>query len=216
MHSVYLSGSCQEKNIGIDGMPEEMRMQAIVDDASILLKAKGVTVYRNNPAWDLGTVISDSNSKKPDLHVALHSNAGGGSGVETWTYRTAGTNSAAFGAKLQAAVVKAIGLKDRGIKDATIGKISEVTKTDATAVLIELFFHDNATDVYTFNAKRQAVIDAIVRTILEWFSINQATDYPTEMINFAVAKGWLDTNRNPYTLPMWWELIAFTKKAIKQ
>ena len=32
----------------------------------------------------LQQVVADSNAKKPDLHFALHSNAGGGSGAECW------------------------------------------------------------------------------------------------------------------------------------
>lgn len=213
MKSIYLSASAQERNVGIDGITEEARMQALAKDIAAVLSARGLVVYLNRPEWSLGEIIEDSNDKIPNLHLALHSNAGGGSGVETWCYRTSGTKSAAFGAKLQDAVIRAIGLPNRGIKDATVPghSLSEVKNTHATAALIELFFHDNAGDVAAFNHNRQAVIDAIVRVVLEWFGVTVRKDFPTEMMDFAVAAGWLHERRNPHAMPMWWELIAFVR-----
>lgn len=212
MSSIYLSASCQEKNIGIDGIPEEDRMQELAKDVAAILTKAGITVYLNNPAWSLNEIIEDSNRKKPDLHLSLHSNAGGGSGVETWTYKSNGTPSATFGLKLQSAVVRAIGLQSRGIKDATIMRnIGEVVNTKATAVLIELFFHDNASDVAAFTAKRQCVINAIVKTVCDWFSVKPPMSYPDLMMEFALENGWLHERRNPHAMPMWWELIAFMK-----
>lgn len=215
MHSIYLSASTQEKNIGADGVSEEKRMQELARDIAATLSARGLAVYLNRPEWSLGEIIEDSNRRNPGLHLALHSNAGGGTGVETWCYKTSGTKSAEFGAKLQDAVVKAIGLSDRGIKDATVPghRLSEVYSTKATACLIELFFHDRLFDVAAFTRNRQAVIDAIVSVVLNWFGLTVRKDFPTEMMDFAVAAGWLHERRNPHAMPMWWELIAFMRNA---
>jgi len=212
VHSIYLSASAQEKNIGADGVSEETRMQELARDIAEILSARGLVVYLNRPEWSLNEIIEDSNNKIPNLHLALHSNAGGGTGVETWCYRISGTKSAEFGAKLQAAVVKAIGLSDRGIKDATVPghRLAEVANTKATACLIELFFHDRLFDVAAFTRNRKSVIDAITGVILEWFGI-ASKDFPTQMMDFAMDNGWLNERRNPYTLPTWWELIAFMR-----
>lgn len=219
MPSIYLSASTQQNNVGIDGITEETRMQSLVGDVERFLVARGLTVYRNNPAWSLGEIIEDSNRKKPDLHIAFHSNAypsgsGKASGVETWCYKASGTKSAEFGTKLQDAVIRAIGLPNRGIKDATAPgqSLSEVKNTHATAVLIELFFHDNQGDVAAFKHNRQAVIDAIVKVILEWFGVTPArVDHPTAAMDFAVAEGWIKERRNPHAMPTWWELIDFMR-----
>lgn len=218
MQSIYLSASAQEKNIGVDGVSEEKRMQELAKDIAEILSARGLAVYLNRPEWSLNEIIEDSNNKVPNLHLALHSNAGGNgkaSGVETWCYRTSGTKSAAFGAKLQDAVIRAIGLPNRGIKDATIkGQIkSEVQRTHATAVLIELFFHDNLGDIAAFKHNRGKVIDAIARTILDWFQIaaDPAKTYADKMVQFALDEGWLHERRDPKAKVEWWELIAFMK-----
>lgn len=213
MHSIYLSASAQEKNIGADGVSEETRMQALAKDIAAILSARGLAVYLNRPEWSLGEIIEDSNNKVPNLHLALHSNAGGGTGVETWCYKTSGTRSAEFGAKLQAAVVDAIGLSDRGIKDGTApgSVLGEVKRTHATAVLIELFFHDNLGDIAAFKHNRQKVIDAIVAVVLDWFEIKTQVSFAEQMMDFAMTNGWLHERRNPHATPEWWELIAFMR-----
>ena len=74
--SVYLSPSTQEKNIGVDGYKsEEFRMNQITDIVEKILKQHNVIIYRNKPNMTLSSVVRDSNSKKPDVHVAIHSNA---------------------------------------------------------------------------------------------------------------------------------------------
>jgi N-acetylmuramoyl-L-alanine amidase len=173
--SIYISPSVQKENIGVDGVTEAERMQALGREIAQRLSPK-VTVYLNRLDWKLNEIINDSNRKKPDLHLALHSNAGGGTGVETWTYKTSGTRSADFGCRLQGAVIRAIGLPNRGLKDGTVpGQIiGEVLRTEATSVLIELFFHDNYGDVEAFKHNRGAIVDAIVKTVLDWFGIEDS------------------------------------------
>jgi len=219
MHSIYLSASAQEHNIGIDGISEEARMQELAKDIAVILSARGLVVYLNRPEWSLGEIIEDSNNKIPNLHLALHSNASGSgkaSGVETWCYRTSGTKSAEFGAKLQDAVIRAIGLPNRGIKDAGVaGQIKgEVVRTHATAALIELFFHDNQGDIAAFTHNRQCVIDAIVAVVLDWFEIKSETSYAEQMMDYAMLNGWIKERRNPHCNPEWWELIAFMRNVL--
>ena len=89
--SVYLSPSMQENNEGVCGYGiEEIRMNQVVDVIEKILKRHGVTVYRNKPDWTLQKVAEDSNSKKPSLHFAIHSNAGGGRGGEIYAYAPGG------------------------------------------------------------------------------------------------------------------------------
>jgi len=172
--SVYLSASNQENNLGVDGVSEESRMNVLVRDVGNILTNRGIAVYYNDPAWSLSQIVADSNAKKPDLHVAVHTNAGGGTGTETWCYGISGTNSAAFGSKLQAALVGTLELRDRGIKDSSVPgyRWAEVVNTQATAVLTELFFHDNTEDVERYNQRYQRVVASMADAISEWFNIS--------------------------------------------
>lgn len=172
--SVYLSASNQENNLGVDSVSEEARMNILVRDVGKILTSRGITVYYNDPAWSLSKIVSDSNDKKSDLHIAVHTNAGGGTGTETWCYGISGTNSAAFGSRLQAALVGTLGLRDRGIKDSSVPgyRWAEVVNTDATSVLTELFFHDNAEDVERYNQRYQRVVASMADAISEWFNIS--------------------------------------------
>jgi N-acetylmuramoyl-L-alanine amidase len=172
--SVYLSASSQENNLGIDGVSEEARMNVLVRDVGNILTSRGVTVYYNEPAWSLSKIVNDSNAKKPDLHIAVHTNAGGGTGTETWCYGISGTNSAAFGSKLQAALVGTLELRDRGIKDSSVPgfRWAEVVNTNATSVLTELFFHDNAEDIERYNQRYQRVVASMADIISEWFNLS--------------------------------------------
>ena len=84
MSSIYLSPSTQENNVGAGSYgTEEQRMNQIMDRIEADLQGR-FTLYRNRPGMTLQQVVADSNAKKPDLHFALHSNAGGGSGAECW------------------------------------------------------------------------------------------------------------------------------------
>ena len=172
--SVYLSASSQENNLGIDGVSEEARMNVLVRDVGSILTSRGINVYYNDPAWSLSKIVSDSNLKNPDLHIAVHTNAGGGTGTETWCYGISGTNSAAFGSRLQAALVAALELRDRGIKDSSVHgyRWAEVVNTNATSVLTEVFFHDNPEDVDRYNQRYQRVVAAMADAISEWSNIS--------------------------------------------
>ena len=111
-----------------------------------LLRAKGHTVY--DCTVDLATTqneylkqtVSMANAKSADVFLSLHCNAGGGEGVEVFTWK---------GNKLDKAVhtcyeLSRLGFKNRGIKDGS--DLYVVKKTKSPAMLIELFFLDSKTD----------------------------------------------------------------------
>lgn len=111
-----------------------------------LLRAKGHTVH--DCTVDLATTqneylkqsVNMANSKNADIFISLHCNAGGGNGVEVFTWK---------GKKLDQAVhtcyeLSRLGFRNRGIKDGS--KLYVVKNTKAPAMLIELFFLDSKTD----------------------------------------------------------------------
>jgi N-acetylmuramoyl-L-alanine amidase len=175
MPSVYLSGSVQEKNQTVIGKSEEVIMQEFARNIGLAIQRRTdqIDIHLNRPEMTLAEVIADSNNRHPDLHLALHSNAGGGNGTETWAWPP-GTNSYAFATLLQGKVVAALGLPDRGVKDGR--HLAEVGKTNSTAVLIEVFFHDNESDMARFRERYAEVRDAIAEAVIEWFGIGEQTE----------------------------------------
>lgn len=187
MHSIYLSASTQEHNQTVIGKSEEDIMQEFARAVGLAIyrRTDKISIYCNRPEMTLSEIIADSNRIKPDLHLALHSNAsppdqkGRGSGTETWAWPQ-GTNSHVFGCLLQQRVVAALGLPDRGVKDGR--HLAEVgDKVKATSVLIELFFHDNQSDMEAFRARYSEVRDAAAGAILQWFGIPVADPPETEL-----------------------------------
>jgi N-acetylmuramoyl-L-alanine amidase len=182
VYSLYLSASTQEKNQTVIGKSEEAIMQEFARAVALAIQRKTdqIDIYLNDPEWTLDQVIADSNSKHPDLHLALHSNAappdkkGQASGTEVYAH-LAGTNSYAFACLLQEKVVEALGLPDRGVKDGRV--LKEVgNAVHATSVLIEVFFHDNDNDMARFRERYAEVRDAIADAIIEWFGVGEVSE----------------------------------------
>lgn len=176
MKTVYISPSTQEHNIGYGEYgTEEKRMNEVADVTQQVLERHGITVYRNKPEWTLAQVVADSNSKKPDIHFAIHSNAGGGRGCEVYCHRFGGS-----GERLARAVYEELlpltPAGDRGVKEGYNfygpGKhMYELAKTDAPAVLVEIAFHDNSSDAQWIMSHIAEIGTALARGILKYFGI---------------------------------------------
>jgi N-acetylmuramoyl-L-alanine amidase len=139
---VYLSPSTQERNIGKGTYgTEENRMNQLCNIVEPWLKELGFVLKRNKPEMTLNQVIAESNAWKPDIHVALHSNAGGGKGLEIFTYAPGG-NGEKLAKALYTELSSLTPWGDRGIKFS--GKsLGETSRTHAPAVIVEIDFHDN-------------------------------------------------------------------------
>ena len=99
---------------------------------------------------NLGEAVKLSNNKKADLFISVHLNAGGGEGVEVYTWK---------GNKLKQATnicknIAALGYKNRGVKDGS--HLYVINKTKAEAILVECCFVDNKKDVEKYNAYKMA------------------------------------------------------------
>ena len=106
---------------------------------------------------NLKEAVTLSNNKCADLFISIHLNAGGGEGVECYTWR---------GVETKAAInicsnIEALGFKNRGIKDGS--SLYVIKHTKAPAVLIECCFVDNQKDKDKFNAYKiaEAIYNAI-------------------------------------------------------
>jgi N-acetylmuramoyl-L-alanine amidase len=144
---IYISPSTQDHNTGVSPFTtEEFVMNTISDYFITLLKADGrFDVKRNSPSMDdVYSIASDSNAWGADIHVAIHSNAGGGEGTEVFAYG-ANTNSERLAKALYNQIAPLSPGNDRGVKYKP-GLIEVGDCVKATACLIELAFHDNLND----------------------------------------------------------------------
>lgn len=166
MPKIYISPSTQQNNRGAGNYgTEESRMNQIADVVVPLLKYNGFTVYRNKPSMSLQQAVTDSNSKNVDAHVAIHSNAGGGRGTEV--YYTS-SNGKSLASDLYKYIEPLTPTADRGVKQTN--RLYELNRTEATAALIEVAFHDNRDDAQFIINNISSIGEAIAKGICDYFN----------------------------------------------
>ena len=139
MAKVYLSPSTQFDNIysGVDTNEGDI-CEKIGLAAEKALKRCGFTVKRGTRNSDMSQRVDESNKWGADVHIPIHTNAGGGEGTEVFVYPGFADNKYAKGIYTSVAAVS-IG-KDRGIKENS--GMYELSATTAMAVYVECEFHD--------------------------------------------------------------------------
>lgn len=106
---------------------------------------------------NLKEAVDISNNEKADLFISIHLNAGGGEGVECFTWK---------GQKKPQAVkicenIAKLGFKNRGVKNGS--HLYVIKNTKATAILVECCFVDNTKDQKKYDASKiaKAIYNAI-------------------------------------------------------
>lgn len=121
--------------------------------------------YANTTNDSLSLVVQQANRHELDWFIAIHFNAGGGKGVEVYTYE---------GRQYLDAVnvcnnISALGFTNRGVKAGT--GLYVISKTKAKSMLIEVCFVDtNDADKYMqvgYKAIAKAIVDGILGAIPE-------------------------------------------------
>jgi len=154
---IYLSPSKQPRNIYFDKKTtEEYGMNKITDYLVEYLKPYIVDVIRGGKSVEVSDRIVEANKLKPDYYLSLHSNAGGGSGCETF-YQVGNNHSTdvrnkskAYAGKLNfdfSDITTTNGKDgDRGIKYKQLSDgrdyNGELRNVSCPANLIEVEFHD--------------------------------------------------------------------------
>ena len=137
---IYLSPSDQYTNRCSNGDTEASHCKKIAQTAKKYLEKYGYTVKMgdNSKEGSYPTRVTESNKWGADLHIPIHTNAGGGQGTEVFCY-TGNTNNKYVKGIYNAVAAASIG-KDRGIKVMT--GLYEIKATKALCVYIECEFHD--------------------------------------------------------------------------
>ena len=139
---IYLSPSNQNENTYSAGGTNEMEQcSRVAEAAEKYLLANGFLVKRAPKGQKMQTSILESNAWGADLHICLHTNAGGGKGCEVYVKEKTDSRLQ-YAQPIYDAVAALTPSSDRGIKTAGF---AEIKQTTATCVYCELEFHDNAT-----------------------------------------------------------------------
>lgn len=99
---------------------------------------------------NLKEAVTLSNSHNADLFISIHLNAGGGEGVECYTWKGEKTAKATNICKN----IAALGYKNRGVKNGS--NLYVIKNTKAPALLVECCFVDSKSDVEKYNAYKMA------------------------------------------------------------
>ena len=146
--------------VGIIKEGEHTRL--VGEEVRRLLKEKGIAVfnctvdYAETTNESLSLVVQQANREDLDWFISIHFNAGGGKGVEVYTYE---------GRQYQDAIdvcnnISALGFNNRGVKVGT--GLYVIRRTKAKSMLIEVCFVDTEDANKYLKVGHKAIAKAIV------------------------------------------------------
>lgn len=141
---VYLSPSNQYGNLYAYGNTNEMKVcNAIADATQKALLRNSFDVKKAKEGQAMYTSIAESNAWNADLHICIHTNAGGGNGTIVFVYDKATSNMKYANAIYESVSTLRKDSKkvDYGVR--TYAELAECNATSAICVYVEVDFHDN-------------------------------------------------------------------------
>ena len=175
MPKIFLSPSTQEWNKYYSSGNEQLYMNLLADRMEPYLRSSGIDFVRNDPDRNAAGAIEDSNKGDYDVHLALHTNAGGEDyagklrGIDIYYSPTSEDGKDL--ATIIANNLKSIYPFPDKVKPATTTTLGEVTKTKAVSILAELGYHDNPEDEEWIKNNLSAIAKNLVKSLTEYFGI---------------------------------------------
>lgn len=148
---IYISPSMQKSNTYAYGKTNEMEQCNRIADCLVThLKRNGFEVKKAPKGQSMEKNIAESNKWKADLHIPIHTNAGGGKGPLVMVYSKAAENmkyASPIYDYLRANSLNEKGLGVRVGNTMTNGNYmpAELQATKAIAIYCECEFHDDKT-----------------------------------------------------------------------
>ena len=172
---IYLSPSDQVRNIyayGNTNEAEQCRKIATACKAALERNGFAVKTDFQDGTNAMYQRVAQSNSWGADLHICIHTNAGGGKGAEAYVIEK--TQSRLAAAQPIYDEVRAISPygSSRGIKTAGY---YELRYTTALCVYLEVDFHDNAEIAKWLVNNTGAIGEAIAKGVCETYGVKYVT-----------------------------------------
>ena len=169
MKKIYLSPSDQVRNIYAYGNTNEAaQCRKIAAACKTALERSGFAVRTNfeDGTNAMYTRVAESNTWGADLHLCIHTNAGGGKGAEAYVIdKTAKRLAAAQPIYDEVRAIAPYG-SSRGVKTA---RFYELRYTTGTCVYLEVDFHDNAEIAKWIVNNTTAIGEAIAKGVCRAF-----------------------------------------------
>ena len=179
MVDVILSPSSQTANQyagGLDGVidSESRWMRELTPILHDLLLRNGIL---SQVLWstDLYTRIQQSNAAKPLLHLAIHSNAGGGHGSGFYIAGRGG-KSEPMARAMAAAMAPVTPTADDGV---IVMNHYETRETTSPAVIAEVEFHDNPTDAQWIRTHLREIAVGLAQGVIAGLAAAYGGKYAT-------------------------------------
>lgn len=164
---IAIAGGHSAKAPGASGyLNEYEKDRAFVAHLKPALEAAGHTVVdcSNEMAsvnGELAEEVRLANNSGADVFLAIHFNAGGGTGTEVWHY-TGNDTGYSLAKTMSANVAASLGLRDRGAKSTTA--LYVIRRTNMPAVLLETCFVDTAQDATAWlQTAWEPLLEAVVK-----------------------------------------------------
>jgi N-acetylmuramoyl-L-alanine amidase len=167
-----------------DGMREWEFNSAVVSHLMILLnKYQEITILRlDDPTGQTDIPLKErsnrSNAWGANVHIDIHANAFGSdwtdaNGIETYVFSQQEVESTRLATVVQQNLIKATGLKDRGVKEANFHMLRE-TKAKAK-ILVEAGFMTNKkeAELLKSDAYRHTVAKAILDALVKIYNLKE-------------------------------------------
>lgn len=167
---IYLSPSNQDGNLYAYGNTNECEQcSRIADAAKDALERCGFSVKKAAKGQDMNVSINESNSWGADLHIPIHTNAGGGSGTMCMVFSRTPENMR-FAEPIYEAVQSVTpGKIEYGIRE--YPQLAEINSTRAVAVYVEADFHDNARIAKWITENTVTIGEAIAKGICNAYGV---------------------------------------------
>lgn len=180
---IVIMPSSQEHNACKMGDTEQAHTRLIAKRAAELVRAAGHDARyvvagddRLSDSEQLAQMAAASNALNPDLHVDVHTDAGGATG-STVFYIGQG-RSKQLGEAVYAELAKAVPFPHHGCRER--GTLYMLRKTTASAILVECWPHDRDAQARWGHDNIEAVAAAIARGVLKIAGGTLGTTVPEE------------------------------------
>lgn len=171
MIKIYLSPSNQNGNMYAYGNTNECEQcNRIAECAKKALERCGFFEVKKAPkGQNMYTSIHESNSWGADLHIPIHTNAGGGNGTVVFVYSKASSNMKYANPIYKQVQNVSIGTIDYGVRE--FPELAELNSTNAIAVYIEVDFHDKANIAKWIIENVDTIGEAIAKGVCDGYNI---------------------------------------------
>lgn len=170
MNKIYLSPSNQDGNMYAYGNTNECEQcNRIAECAKKALLRCGFEVKKAPKGQNMYTSINESNSWGADLHIPIHTNAGGGNGTVVFVYSKASGNMKFANPIYKQVQGVSLGTIDYGVRE--YPELAELNSTNAIAVYIEVDFHDKANIAKWIIENVDTIGEAIAKGVCDGYNI---------------------------------------------